>query len=148
MGCRPTGTITLIVPDIATPCLVSLPHEQVAPMNSTTSLFSSQMIGDNCIVRFNQMQIDPANCDAVFDQLLHFIESTQPRHLVLNMRKVDFLHSVAIGCLLQTMRAVLSYGGVLVFFSLEVQARETLAITHIDRLFDIRDSERAALTVA
>ena len=106
------------------------------------------MIGDTCIVRFSQMQIDPENCDDVFSQVLQFIDETQPHRLVINMRKVEYLHSVAIGCLLQTMRAVLSYEGVLVFCSLDIQARETLAITHVDRLFDIRDSERAALTVA
>ena len=115
---------------------------------SISRVFAAQHIGGTCIIRLSPMQIDPSNCDAVFYELLSFIKEVQPSRVVINMRKVEYLHSVAIGWLMALNREIMNYDGDLVVCSLENQARETLAITRVDRFFDICDSERAALIVA
>ncbi len=97
------------------------------------------------IARFSEHHIDAANCDAVFGELIEAVRNEQPELLIVNFRRVSFLHSIAIGYVLQLKKLVESYGGDLRLCSLEPQLIETLAITRVDRLFRIHDTEKSAL---
>lgn len=97
------------------------------------------------IARFSEHHIDTANCEAVFDELIKVVEAEQPELLIVNFRRVSYLHSIAIGYVLELKKLVEGYGGELRLCSLEPQIIETLAITRVDRLLKIHDTEKAAL---
>lgn len=97
------------------------------------------------IVRFSEHHIDAANCDAVFSVLMQTVESEHPELLILNFRYVSYLHSVAIGNVIQLRNLVQSYGGEMRLCNLDPQIIETLSIIRVDRLFNIWDTEKAAL---
>ncbi len=111
----------------------------------TPEKLSVQAMGNTVIVRLQVSHIDAENCQEVFSELTAIVESQTPALLILNLRRVRHFHSVGMGALIELRRAVQQAGGRLALCSLDPQVREPLAITRIDRLLEIHDSERVAL---
>lgn len=98
------------------------------------------------IARFSEHHIDAANCDAVFSELIDAVTREHPQLLIVNFRRVSYLHSIAIGYVVRVRELVQSYGGELRLCNLEPQIIETFSIIRVDRLFNICDTERSALS--
>lgn len=107
--------------------------------------FTVQCMRGVTIVRVVDELVTFDNADILFDSIRSEIEKTQPPFVVINLRKVQYLHSSALSQLVELRRAVNGYDGELRFCSLQPQARETLHITRIDRLLTICESEQSAL---
>ena len=107
--------------------------------------FTVQVTHGVTIVRVHDERVTFENADVLFDSIRAAIENTQPAFVVINLRKVQYLHSTALSQLVELRRSVMAYGGELRLCSLQPQAIETLHITRIDRLLTICESERSAL---
>lgn len=72
---------------------------------------------------------------------------SQNRVVVLDMSKVEFAPSVALGALLRTAQDLKFFGRRLIVVGLNRQVRGTLAVTRIDKVLEIRDSQAVALAM-
>ena len=78
-----------------------------------------------------------------FDKLLD--DAKKRNKILLNFTSVDFLSSAALGKLITLDKKVKAHGGMLKLSNIQPDIYEVFAITKLNKLFDIRDDEAAAL---
>jgi anti-sigma B factor antagonist len=121
-----------------------LPHPFGQTLMSTRITVS--IMGDLANVRFNDKKIvDGANIEEMGNELTELVTVQKYKHILLNFEGVDLMSSEALNKLIKLDKKVKAVGGVLRLCSLKPDIREVFTITKLDRLFDIRDTERAAL---
>jgi anti-sigma B factor antagonist len=69
----------------------------------------------------------------------------QPQPLVLDLQKVPYLDSSALGMLVEVFRRVKAYGGSMRLCGLRDRVRGIFEITHLDRYFSIYPGQAEAL---
>jgi anti-sigma B factor antagonist len=103
-------------------------------------------VGDVSVVRFVDRRIlDAANIEGLGDELFGLVEAEHRKRLLLNFTGVEFLSSAALNKLIILDKKVKSNGGKLVLSDLRQEIKEVFAITRLDQLFTIADSEQKAL---
>ncbi len=88
--------------------------------------------------------IDARNADAVKAAFAPICART-PRKLVVNLEEVASVDSSGLGVLVNTYRHIKGSGGTLVLCALPERIRRVLAVTSLDRLFTIYDTQAEAL---
>ena len=105
-------------------------------------------IGDVSVVRFVDRRIlDAANIEGLGDELFELVETDHRKRMLLNFTGVEFLSSAALNKLIILDKKVKSQGGKLVLCDLRQEIKEVFAITRLDQLFTISDSEQKALPI-
>ena len=105
-------------------------------------------IGDVSVVRFVDRRIlDAANIEGLGDELFELVETDHRKRMLLNFTGVEFLSSAALNKLIILDKKVKSQGGKLVLCDLRQEIKEVFAITRLDQLFTICDSEQKALPI-
>ncbi len=99
-------------------------------------------IDDVAVVRFVDRRIlDASNIEELGDELFALVETENRNRLLLNFTGVEFLSSAALNKLIILDKKVKSSGGKLVLSDLRQEIKEVFAITRLDQLFTISDSE-------
>ncbi|MEO8495177.1 MAG: STAS domain-containing protein [Planctomycetota bacterium] len=105
-------------------------------------------VGDVSVVRFVDRRIlDAANIEGLGDELFALVETDHHKRMLLNFTGVEFLSSAALNKLIILDKKIKSQGGKLVLCDLRQEIKEVFAITRLDQLFTISDSEQKALAV-
>ena len=100
------------------------------------------------VVRFkDQKIIDPEAIQELGQELFDLIEQGDRRKLVLNFANVEFLSSAALGKLITFEKKVKRIGAELILTNISPEIYQVFAITNLDKLFKIKDSEADALAV-
>jgi anti-anti-sigma factor len=103
-------------------------------------------VGDVTVVRFVDRKIlDESNIQDMGQELFQLVEEQKRGKILLNFTSVDFLSSAALGKLITLDKKVKSHGGMLKLSNIQPDIYEVFAITKLNKLFDIRDDEAAAL---
>ncbi|MCA9100594.1 MAG: STAS domain-containing protein [Pirellulales bacterium] len=103
-------------------------------------------VGDVTVVRFVDRKIlDEANIQELGQELYHLVEKEGRKQLLLNFSNVEFLSSAALGKLITMDKKVKVNGGRLQLSNIRPEIYEVFAITKLNKLFDIKDDEAAAL---
>ena len=103
-------------------------------------------VGDVTVVRFVDRKIlDESNIQDMGQELFQLVEEQKRNKILLNFTSVDFLSSAALGKLITLDKKVKSHGGKLKLSNIQPDIYEVFAITKLNKLFDIRDDEAAAL---
>ena len=89
--------------------------------------------------------LDEANIKQIGDELAHLITNAAEPKFVLSFKNVDHLSSAALGTLITVHNKVKSAKGQLRLCAIDQQILEVFAITKLDTLFEIHDSEDDAL---
>lgn len=104
-------------------------------------------VGDVTVVRFVDRKIlDESNIQEMGQELFRLVEEDKRSKILLNFTSVDFLSSAALGKLITLDKKVKSHSGTLKLSNIRPEIYEVFAITKLNKLFDIRDDEAAALT--
>jgi anti-sigma B factor antagonist len=102
--------------------------------------------GDVTVARFVDRKIlDESNIQQLGNELFRLVEEDGKKKLLLNFANVEFLSSGALGKLITLDKKVKAHNGVLKLSNIRPEIYEVFAITKLNRLFDIRDDESAAL---
>ena len=102
--------------------------------------------GGVTIVRFVDRKIlDEANIQELGQELFQLIEEENRTSLLLNFTNVEFLSSAALGKLITLDKKVKAHSGRLKLCNIRPEIYEVFAITKLNKLFDIKDDEAAAL---
>lgn len=98
------------------------------------------------VVRFvDRKIIDASEIEQLGAELLALVDQQQRRQLLLNFEGVEFLSSAALNKLITLQTRVKQAGGTMRICNLHPQIREVFALTRLDRMFEIADTEHAAL---
>ncbi len=101
-----------------------------------------------CVVRFkDQKIIDPEAIQELGQELFDLVEQEGRKKLVLNFSNVEFLSSAALGKLITFEKKSKRQDAELILTNISPEIFQVFAITNLDKLFQIKDSEADALAV-
>jgi anti-sigma B factor antagonist len=115
-------------------------HRRIEVTNLTGSA------GDVAMVRvLDRKIIDAANIQELGDELFSLVEKESRKNLLLNFASVEFLSSAALNKLIILDKKVKAHTGKMRLCNLKPEIYEVFAITRLNQLFDIKNTEQEAL---
>ena len=103
-------------------------------------------VGGVTVIRFVDRKIlDEANIQELGKELFALVEEDNRKSLLLNFSNVEFLSSAALGKLITLDKKVKAHGGKLKLCNIRPEIYEVFAITKLNKLFDIQDTEEKAI---
>lgn len=103
-------------------------------------------VGDVTIAKFTDKKIlDESNIQLIGNQLFGLVDDDGRRKIVLDFSNVEYLSSAALGKLITMNKKVADSGGKLRLCAIRPDIYEVFAITRLNKVFDIRDSQEQAL---
>ncbi len=106
---------------------------------------SIKEVGEVTVARFRDWRIEDSNITEVEEELFRLVDADGCHKLLLNFATVDFLSSAGLGRLLALDQKAKKNGCVVKLSDIRPEIQQILAITKLDRLFDIKDTEVDAL---
>ena len=108
---------------------------------------TTKQVADVTVVNFRDAKIiEDMNIQQLGNELATLVETSGCKKLLLNFNGVDFLSSAALGKLITLEKRSKKAKCVLKMSNIRPEIYEVFAITKLNRLFDIRDSEAEALS--
>ena len=102
--------------------------------------------GEVSMVRFLDRKImDPTAIQELGDELFSLVEKESRKNLLLNFASVEFLSSAALNKLIILDKKVKAHTGKMRLCNLKPEIYEVFAITRLNQLFDIKNTEQEAL---
>jgi anti-sigma B factor antagonist len=95
----------------------------------------------------DQKIIDPEAIQELGQELFDLVDREERRKLVLNFCNVEFLSSAALGKLITFEKKAKRVGADLILTNISPEIYQVFAITNLDKLFKIKDTEADALAV-
>lgn len=114
-------------------------------MSATLKPVDIHSVNGITIMRFEVPHIEHENIDAIRSLMLDYVDANHPERVVINLRKIDYMHSLGIGLLTGMLKHMHAYGGKLKLCSLQAEVHELLTVTHMHTIFDCYDTEPSAL---
>ena len=103
-------------------------------------------VGDVNVVRFVDRKIlDEGNIQEIGQELFDLVEKDGCKKVLLNFSTVDFLSSAALGKLITLDKKAKTAGAKLKLSNIRPEIYEVFLLTHLYKLFDIKDDEADAL---
>ena len=103
-------------------------------------------VGDVTVVRLTDRKVvDETNIQELGREVFGLVEDEHRKNLLLNFSAVGFLSSSALGKLITLDKKVKANGGKLKLSNIRPEIYEVFAITKLNKLFEIKDDEAAAL---
>jgi anti-sigma B factor antagonist len=100
------------------------------------------------VVRFkDQKIIDPGAIQELGEELFDLVDREGRAKLVLNFSNVEFLSSAALGKLITFHKKAQKEGSEIVLTNISPEIFQVFAITNLDKLFTIKDTEADALAI-
>jgi len=105
-----------------------------------------QQVDGAAVVRFVDRKIlDETNIQEIGQELFDLVDEEGARNLVLNFESVEYLSSAALGKLITLNKKVKQADGQLKLCAIKPPIFEVFVITKLNKLFDIYDTQAAAL---
>ncbi|MCG6158072.1 STAS domain-containing protein [Rubinisphaera margarita] len=103
-------------------------------------------VGDVTIATFVDRKIlDENNIQQIGSQLFALVEEDGRKRIILDFSNVEYLSSAALGKLITMDKKVKGAGGKLRLCAIRPDIYEVFAITKLNKLFDIKDTQEDAL---
>ena len=106
---------------------------------------SLKEVGEVTVARFRDWRIEDSNIQEVEQDLFRLVDTDGCHKLLLNFATVDFLSSAGLGRLLALDQRAKKSGCAVKLCNIRPEIQQILAITKLNRLFDIKDTEADAL---
>ncbi len=106
---------------------------------------SIKEVGEVTVARFRDWRIEDSNITEVEEELFRLLDADGCDKLLLNFATVDFLSSAGLGRLLALNQKAKKNGCTVKLSDIRPEIQQILAITKLDRLFDIKETEVDAL---
>ena len=97
------------------------------------------------VVRLRGKAVDDETLREIFGSVYSLVSDSGRHHLVLNLARLSHLPSMGLGKLVMLSRKVQAAEGRLALCRLSPIVEQTLEATHLEDLFDVFYSERAAV---
>jgi anti-anti-sigma factor len=119
-------------------------------METVTRILDTERIGNTLVVLplVNLAEIDYPRIEREAAGVLRLFELTQIKNVVLDLRHADFTGSTAIGFFVKLWKHAQHRGGGLAICHASPHERQILKVCHLDKVWPICDSRKAALAAA
>lgn len=97
------------------------------------------------LARIEHSRMDEERTRAMQAEVLAAAEGVRNLPVALDMSKVEFFPSISLGAVVTLLKKLKAEGQKFVLIGLQPPVREALAITRLDKLFEIYDSRADAL---
>lgn len=117
-------------------------------MDSPSSCLFEVEIEDGTLILTpftNLGEFDCVGFEQEVDRVLHLLETTGSRAVVIDFHRTDYCGSTALGFLIELRKRVRSQRGEMVLCCLSDHEREILAATKLDKMWSICPSRKDAL---
>ncbi|MCA9097748.1 MAG: STAS domain-containing protein [Planctomycetaceae bacterium] len=115
-------------------------------MNAPQRRLDIEEINDVTVAKFVDRKIlDEANIQIIGNQLFGMVDADDRKKIVLDFSNVEYLSSAALGKLITLDKKVKSAKGKLRLCNIRPDIYEVFAITRLNKLFDIRETQDQAL---
>jgi anti-sigma B factor antagonist len=94
---------------------------------------------DLVVAVVEQAEMDEASTGKMQAEVLAGAEQAQELPVVLDLSKVSFFPSLSLGAIVVLLNTLKKRGQKLILVGLQPPVREALALTRLDKLFEIRD---------
>jgi anti-anti-sigma factor len=102
--------------------------------------------GETSIVSFRSMSISGlSEVDALGRELHAFIDTNNPKKIIVDFQTVKFLSSQILGLLVGMWRKVKDKGGTVVISGINPQLTRVFKITNLDKIFTFYPDRQSAL---
>lgn len=113
---------------------------------TATQRLEIEEIGDVTVVRFRDVRVtNPLEIEDLGRQLYQVLEFKNCSKLVIDFSPVEFLSSATIGKLISLNRKVKLCKASLRLCNLRPELRDVFHFCNLERVFDIRDDQAAAI---
>jgi anti-sigma B factor antagonist len=103
-------------------------------------------VGDVTVARFIDKKIlDENNIQIIGNQMFGLVEEDGRKKIVLDFTNVEYLSSAALGKLITMDKKVKAAGGKLRLCNIRKDIYEVFAITRLNKVFDIRNTQEEAI---
>ena len=100
------------------------------------------------VVQFTDKKIiDPETIQELGQELFDLVDKDDRKKMILNFTHVEFLSSAALGKLITFHKKSKRANAELILTNISPEIFQVFAITNLDKLFQIKDSEADALAV-
>jgi len=107
---------------------------------------ASRLVNDVLVIQIlESCVVFPKEVDPVSQAIGELTGASTARCVIINMARVRYLSSSALGMLVRIHREMSGRGKSLRICGLNAELQDNFQITQLDRLLDIRDNEEAAL---
>jgi anti-sigma B factor antagonist len=134
-------------PAVQSPCARSVwllkEWDMAAPVQRRLDI---EEVGDVTVARFIDKKIlDENNIQIIGNQLFGLVEEDGRKKIVLDFTNVEYLSSAALGKLITMDKKVKASGGKLRLCNIRKDIYEVFAITRLNKVFDIRNTQDEAV---
>ncbi len=113
---------------------------------SAYQCFDVTEIGDVTVVHVRSHRItEDIDIEQFGKEMFGLVENDKRGKILLNLSPVEYVNTPAVGKMLALRRKVKAQGGVLKLSNLQPKIGEIFMIFKLNRIFDIREDESAAL---
>lgn len=112
-------------------------------------MFDVECEGETAVVTpmGNLRELDFQEIEAGAREVLAFLERTRARDVVVDLHRMDYSGSTALGFFVELSAGVKSRGGRVAFCNVSGHEREIFRLAHLDGLLPIQPSRELALRV-
>lgn len=118
-------------------------HQRRA-MHHKEELYSIERFKTCLAIRLTD-RVDSLNFGEVLDELAELLKSERTVRVVLDMRTVDMLQSVALGHVVQFEKAIRDNGGTFRLCNVQPMIANVLEVTKLNTLVEVADCEESAI---
>jgi anti-sigma B factor antagonist len=102
-------------------------------------------VGDCKVVDVLEDVVDYTSCEDLKTRLVDVIEAGDVRAMVIDLERVTFMDSKAIGSLVSIRKAILKQGGVLGLCGLHPYVKKIITMVTLNTIFEVYDDKEQAL---
>jgi anti-anti-sigma factor len=103
------------------------------------ALITVEQRQDAIVIHLQPQRLDETNAVAIRTEVSAAGKDSPQLPVLLDMAKVDFMASLSLGEMLLLLQELRDRGQRLVLSNLQPALRQLIAITHLDRLFELHD---------
>jgi anti-anti-sigma factor len=124
-----------------------IPPDGKPAMRNAKHLFDVELRGETAIVSpvGNLRELDCLDIEAGQKEVLAFLDHTRARNVVLDLSRMDYSGSTALGFFIRLSARVKSGNGRMAVCNVSEHENEIFRLAHLDRLWPILPSKEEAL---
>ncbi len=114
-------------------------------MSGDSKHFNVHRYDDVVAIRLTVEVVDHANGEQFANEIQSLVDDEGIKKLIIDMSKLDYLHSLALGLLKKLDSQLKASGGQLCLCDVQPTVYELLTITHLSSVIDVQLNMSAAL---
>ena len=112
----------------------------------SNSIAEVAMMGEVAVATFTVTDLTHSNGVQQLASLLQDLSETGARHYVLDIQNIQFMDSMCLGCLVETLNGMAESGGKIALANSDLNVQQLFRMTRLDRVFPICRDVMSALT--